>query len=103
MLLCEIQDDLLNVLMIEVDVATICRFLYDSGFSRHKLCRVALQRDQILRDKFIMDVSLYDPNMLIFLDETGADRRNALRQYGYSMCGKPLKKYSLLCNWNYVC
>ena len=37
------------------------------------------------------------------LDETGADRRTALRQYGYSMCGRPLKKYSLLCNWNYVC
>ena len=33
--------------------------------------------------------------MLIFLDETGADRR-VLRKYGYSMRGKPVVNHSLL-------
>ena len=34
--------------------------------------------------------------MFIFLDETGADRRNALRRHGYSLCGKPLKNNTML-------
>lgn len=41
-------------------------------------------------------MSVYNPEMLIFLDETGADRRNILRKYGYSMRGKPAQKHTLL-------
>jgi len=32
---------------------------------------------------FEYDVSMYDPEMLVFVDETGADRRNGLRRKGY--------------------
>ena len=39
---------------------------------------------------------LYNGDMLIFIDETGADRRNCIRKYGYSMRGKPLKTHRLL-------
>ena len=49
-----------------------------------------------MRQKFILDVSVYDPDILIFLDETGADRRNMLRKCGYSMRGKPAQKLTLL-------
>ncbi|XP_065891729.1 uncharacterized protein [Dysidea avara] len=38
---------------------------------------------------------LYNPEMLIFLDGTGADRRNVLRKHGYSMRGKPLVNHQL--------
>ena len=31
--------------------------------------------------------SVYDPEMLIFLDETGCDRRTCLHQYGYALKG----------------
>ena len=34
--------------------------------------------------------------MLIFLDETGSDRRNILRKYGYSMRGKTPQNHTLL-------
>jgi len=40
---------------------------------------VALQRDKAIRAQFVSDVSIYEPEMLIFLDETGADRRDSLR------------------------
>ena len=40
--------------------------------------------------------------MLVFLDESGADRRNMLRQYGYSMRGKPAQKRALLCRGEHV-
>ena len=42
-----------------------------------------------------MDVSLYDTEMFIFLDETGGDR-NAVRNRGYSIRGILLKKHTLL-------
>ena len=32
---------------------------------------------------------------LVFIDETGTDRRNTVRNYGYSLRGKPLKNPTL--------
>ena len=81
-------------LMIDVDTATICRFL-QSSFTHQKLCLVAFQRDAFLRQKYIQDISLYKPEMFIFLDETGADQRNAVRRFGYSLRGISLQKESL--------
>jgi transposase len=95
-LLREMQKELSDMLMLEVDTSTICRFLHSSGLTRQKLCYVALQRDELLRQKFTIDVSLYESNMFIFVDETGADQRNILRKSGYSIRGKPLQKKTLL-------
>ena len=58
--------------------------------------RVALQQDILLREQFAVDVSLYSPDMFVFIDETGADRRNSLRKYGYSLRGKPITMEALL-------
>ena len=38
----------------------------------------------------------YSPEMFVFVDETGADRRNTLRKYGYSMRGRPALNHSFL-------
>ena len=92
----KIQEEVLNTLMIEVDIGTICRFLYQSGFTHQKLCLVATQRDEFVRQNFIQDVSVYDPDMLIFLDETGADRRDTLRKHAYSVQGMPLQIQNFL-------
>ena len=92
----EIQEEMLNTLMIEVDVGTICRFLHQSGFTCQKLCFVATQTNEFFRQKFIQDVSVYDPDMLIFLDETGADRKNTLRKHTYSVREMPLQNQTLL-------
>lgn len=61
-----------------------------------KMVLVAKMRDEHLRAVFTMDVSVYRPEMLVFLDETGADRRNAMRQYGYSIRGKPARSHKIL-------
>ena len=37
-----------------------------------------------------------------FLDEIGADRRNTLRKYGFSIRGKPAQKHSLLVRGEHV-
>lgn len=91
----ELQEELLFQLMIDVDISTICRFIHSNGFTHQKLCLVALQRDTFLREKYTLDISVYQPDMLIFLDETGADQRNAVRRFGYSLRGMPLQKESL--------
>ena len=56
----------------------------------------ATQQDAFLREQYIIDVSLYSPEMFAFIDETGADRRNNLRKYGYSLRGKPAVHNTLL-------
>ena len=35
-------------------------------------------------------MSVFSAEMLVFIDETGADRKNIIRQHGYSLRGKPL-------------
>ena len=57
---------------------------------------VARQRDESLRAIYADEMSLYDPEMFVFLDETGSDRRNALRRRGYSWRGKPAISHKLL-------
>ena len=42
------------------------------------------------------DLSIFPAKMLVFIDESGADRRDALRNYGYSLRGHAAKAVSLL-------
>ena len=57
---------------------------------------VVLQRDEILRATFASEVSIYNADMFIFVDETGTDRRDMLRRYSYSWRGKPAVAHKLL-------
>ena len=50
---------------------------------------MALQRSEELRQKFVQEMTVYNRDMFAFLDETGSDRRDSLRRYGYSPRGKP--------------
>ena len=89
----EIQQEVLETLLVDICESAIFRFLQISGFTYQKLRIVATQQDQFCRQVFISDISVYNRDMLIFIDETGADRRNCIRKYGYSM---PLKTHRLL-------
>ena len=71
---------------MNVSEATISRFLH--GFSRTKIRSVAVQRSEELRARYVTEVSLYTQDMLVFIDETGSDRRDAMRKFGYSMRGR---------------
>ena len=51
---------------------------------------------QVMRRVAMADVSIYDPKMFVWLDETGCDRRNTLRKYGYSLRGIPVSDHRLL-------
>ena len=89
----EIQAELCE---LNISLSSICKSLHKSGFTHQKLHCVTLQQDILLREQFTVDLSLYSPDMFVFIDETGADGRNTLRKYGYSLHGKPATKEALL-------
>ena len=90
--LTEVQKLLSQQLLFSIDVSTICRFLLKIKFTYQKLSLVATQRSAFLRQKFMLDVSEYKQEMLVFIDETGTDSRKALRSHGYSLHGVPSSK-----------
>jgi len=47
----------------------------------------AMQRDDYLRQQFRGDINHYHTNTLIFVDETGTDRTDTVRKFGYSLRG----------------
>ena len=63
----EIRKEVSDFMGIEVDVSTICKFLHKNCITRQKMRVSALQRDEFIRQKFINDVSVYNPDMLVFL------------------------------------
>ena len=92
----ELQELLNNHFGVIVSIATICRTLHHMGVTRQVMRHIALQRSDIDRAKFMSEISIYDPEMLIWLDESGQDRRNAVRRYGYSVRGTRPVKHRLL-------
>ena len=46
------------------------------GCSRQVIQHVALQRNDECRAKFMAEVSVYEPAMLVWIDESGCDKRN---------------------------
>ena len=88
--LCEIQRLVEQTTGTTISESAICRFLHKNNFLLKKLQRVARQRNEELRAQFSCDCSLYLPEMLVFIDETGSDRRQAMRKFGYSLVGVSL-------------
>ena len=89
----KLQRELSETTGTSVSISTICNFRRKSGFTRCKLTRVALQMSDELRAKFRKE---YTPEMLVFIDETGSDRRDAQRRFGYSLRGKPARSVQFM-------
>ena len=79
-----------------MSVSTICRTVMKMGFTRKKIHHIAMQQSELLRAEFMAKISVYDPEMIIWTDESGCDRRNSSRKYGYSLRGLPVKDYRIL-------
>ena len=89
MFLDEIQRELYDVTGTVVHVSTmICRTVHRLGMTRQKrYVTVALQQSMDQRIMFMADISMFEPEMIVWLDETGSDRRNSVRAYGYGLRG----------------
>ena len=92
----EIRSKVLYLTGSDLSLSTICQLLSEQRFSRKKMRFVARQRNDFTRAIYAAEVALYDSGMFVFLDETGSDRRNVLRKYGYSFRGIPAVSHKLL-------
>jgi len=78
MYLQEICQEVYNVLGKQVSSPTICRLLGRHGFTRKKIQQVARQRSIVIRAEFMARMQSYNRDLLVWVDETGSDRRNSL-------------------------
>ena len=92
----EIQAKLVTMFGVTVSVATICRTLKFMNCTRQVIQHIHIRRNDELRAKFMAEVTTYDPRMLIWLDETGCDRRNCVRKWAYSIRGMTPRDHRLL-------
>lgn len=92
----EIQAKLETVFGVNVSVATICRTLKFMNCTRQVIQHIDVHRSNDLRAKFMAEVSVYDPKMLIWIDESGCDRRNCVRKRAYSIRGMTPRDHRLL-------
>ena len=92
----EIKDRLLTMFGVTVSTATISRTLKYMGCTRQVIKHIPVQRSEELRAKFMAEISVYDPSMLIWVDESGCDRRHSMRKWGYSLRGMQPRDYRIL-------
>lgn len=83
----EIQQEVQEITGTIVHISTICRTIHRMGWTRQKLRHIAVQQSLEKRVEYITDISMFDPEMLIWLDETGSDCRSSIRSHGYSFRG----------------
>ena len=83
----EVQQELYDVTSSWYDCSTLCRTAKRLGLSRQKMKLVAIQRSDVRRAEYLSEILEFKPEMLVFIDETVSDRRNAIRKFGYGLRG----------------
>ena len=81
----EVQANFLALFGVTVSSATICRTLNLMGCTRQVIQHIPVQRNDELRAKFRAEISVYDTSMLIWIDESGCNRRHSTRKWRYSL------------------
>ena len=84
----EIQHTLLQATGKHVSISCIRKLLHKNRFLRKKLTYRAFQRSEELRSQYLSEISVYDPHTLVFVDETGTDKKNTLRGFRYALRGQ---------------
>lgn len=83
----ELQQELFKSTGTLASVSTIFRTIHRLGFTRKKIRHIAMQQDPTRREEFMAEMKLISAEMIVWLDETGSDRRNASRKFGYHLRG----------------
>ena len=96
MYLKEICTAIHDVTGLVVSPSAVCKTLHGMGYSRKKVTQIALQRSMHFRAAFRAQVADYRPEYFVWVDETGCDRRNYVRKFGYSLRGMSPICYQLL-------
>ena len=81
----EDQDELFTLTGTLVDCSTICRKAKRMGLTRQNLKKNSVKQSDAKRAEYMVEIEAFDPEMLVFIDKTGCDKRNLVRQYGYGV------------------
>jgi transposase len=84
-------DELASLLQDDFDVqvttVSISRALTSMGWSRKSIHRVARQRNADLQDLYLHNLSAFRSYHLVYVDESGCDKRSGFRRTGWSPVG----------------
>lgn len=84
---CEMVDFLQEKFDRKVSERSIGRALHSCGWNRKVIRRIAQQRDPDLRDYYLHRMAQYESYHLVFVDESGCDKRAGYRRWGWSLKG----------------
>ena len=70
-----------------ISLPMICRTVQRLGLTRRRIRHVVLSRSDAERAAFSVRIADVDASYFVWLDETGVDRRDAMRRMGYSIRG----------------
>ena len=93
----EIVQLIKNDLGADVSAATICRLLKRYGHTRKKVRQVTQQRCAALRGHFMARVYSYSSDSFVWVDETGTNKKDHIRKYGYALKGVTPVYHHFLC------
>ena len=91
--LCQRVADLTST---TVSPSTVCRIMRRYGITRKRIRQVALQRCNALCGAFMAQCSVFSRNQFVWVDETGSDKRDHVRKYGYAIRGTTPVSHRLL-------
>ena len=83
----ELQKDLAINRGVHVSLGTISTTLRKRGLTRKKLTIPAKEQDEQLRGEYLTRIQQYQPDQLVFVDESSLDRRTGRRAYGWGPAG----------------
>jgi transposase len=85
--LSEMADLLWTNFRVEISLSTISRTLHNIGWSKKVIRRVAKEQNPDLRDLYLYNLSAFHSNQIVYIDESGCDKREGFRRTGWSPVG----------------
>jgi hypothetical protein len=109
----ELRLELEATLGTAVSLSTIWRTLKDGGFTMKKvsilfynisfilrlvqLSKIAIERSAERRSDYLLRIGGYEPNQIVFVDESAVDRRTTYRGRAYAIKGRKATHKAFFC------
>lgn len=76
---------------VHASEATISRALsrFDPPWTRKKATKRALQQNPLLQDEYMIQISCFTADMMVFLDKSACNERTGDQRYGWAPIGAP--------------
>ena len=72
---------------VNVSEPTLCRILRKHGLTRKKIRQEAIQRCSMLRGRFLAEMTTFQVEQLIWIDESGCKNKDSIQTAGYALRG----------------